>query len=86
MTCFGNRIGADVTSYDEVILDWGGILIQILLVPSSKGDIWKQTPTEKTPLEHEIRHWSDVFTSQRMSKIASKPQHLGERHGTGSPS
>lgn len=42
--------------------------------------------TERTPHENEDRDWGDVAKAKETLKIASKPQKLGKRRGTDSPS
>ena len=46
MTLHGNRVIVDESSYDEVILEWNGPLIQEYWCPYKKEEIGTQTHTQ----------------------------------------
>lgn len=55
-------------------------LIQCDLCPCKKGKSEDRNHTRRTPCEDKGRDWSNVSTSQRMSKIDNEPPGARENH------
>lgn len=70
---FGDRFVADVVSSDEVILEWGGLLIQQDWHPCKKGGVGTQMPVHTGIADVQRKaDWGDDFSIPRMPRITSK--------------
>ena len=73
----GNSIFADTISWDEIILDYEGPLLQCDWCPYKKIAMQRQTYTGKAPCNNQGKDWSYAAASQEHQKLLVNPQILG---------